>query len=174
MCAFRKRKNSLSGTREFYEIDESEGILVNKRLGHRAFVLGLAPWTALIEQLSNTFGSGAEVILFGIGKSYGLSAAQEEKRTDVDRKLTVNLLARIATLSGWGKITISRNSPEYLTVKVQRCVFCASIKDPNEKQVPCFFLRGIISGFAEVLLGPNKIEEVHCDQDFCEFRVSLD
>jgi predicted hydrocarbon binding protein len=163
----------LSNTREFYEIDEKEGIIVNKRLGNRAFVLGLEPWTSLVQELFDKFGSGAEVILFDVGRSYGLSASEQEKKTDTNRELAPNFLARQATTAGWGKIMISRDSDKSLTVKVQRCVFCAGIKNSKERNIPCFFLRGVISGFAEVLYGPNKVEEHHCGPDFCEFRVRL-
>jgi predicted hydrocarbon binding protein len=163
----------LSKAREFYEIDQAKGIIVNKRLADRAFILGLEPWTSLIKQLSRTFGSGAEVILFDIGKSYGLSAAEEEKKTGIDQQLTINFLSRNAMISGWGKIEVSRNSPNHLTVKVQDCVFCAGIKDPSEKRVPCFFLRGVISGFTSVIVGPNETSENHCGEDFCEFKVSV-
>jgi predicted hydrocarbon binding protein len=46
--------------------------------------------------------------------------------------------------------------------------------DSQERNIPCFFVRGIISGFAEALFGSNTIEEVHCGTDFCRFNVRLD
>jgi predicted hydrocarbon binding protein len=160
---------------DFYEIDAKEGIIVNKSAGRRAFVLGLDPWTSLVEKLSQNYGSGAEVILFGIGKSYGLSVAQEEERAGENQKLSDDFLSRMAAIAGWGKVTIHRNSPEKLKVKVVKCVFCAGLSDSSERRVPCFFLRGVISGVGEVLFNmAAKVEETHCGLDYCEFTVDLD
>ena len=163
----------MSGIREFYEIDEKEGIVVNKRLGKRAFLFGVEPWTSLVHRLFETFGSGAETILFDTGKSYGISSAEEEKRTENDSELRINFLSRKATTAGWGKIMVARESLEGFNIKVQRCVFCSEVDSPKEKQVPCFFLSGVISGFADVLFGPNRVREIHCGKDFCEFELRI-
>ncbi len=164
----------MSSIREFYEIDEKEGIVVNKRLGKRAFVFGVEPWTSLVHRLFETFGSGAETILFDTGKFYGISSAEEEKRTESDNELRINFLFRKAMMAGWGKVMVSRELPDLFNIKVQRCVFCSEVDSPNEKQVPCFFLSGVISGFADVLFGPNKVREIHCGKDFCEFELKID
>jgi predicted hydrocarbon binding protein len=161
------------GTNEFYKMDEGEGVMINSRVGHRAFVLGLEPWTHLIQEFYQTFGTGAVAILFEIGKTYGLSSAEEEKKSEIDRQLTMNMLGRAAVTAGWGKATISRDSPEDFTVKLQKCIFCAGMDNSQERNVPCFFVRGVISGFTEALFGSNRVEEVHCGSDFCEFNVKL-
>jgi predicted hydrocarbon binding protein len=164
----------LADVEEFYDFDDKEGIIVNKRFGQRAFILGVRQWTSLIEKLYNTFGSAAEVILFEIGKSYGRSALEQEKEIDSDRELTINLLSREAIVAGWGKVTLKQESQRDYTVKAQRCVFCSGSTDPSHRQVGCFFLKGVISGFAEILFNlRNEVKETYCGKDYCEFKVKL-
>jgi predicted hydrocarbon binding protein len=164
----------LASTKQFYEIDETDGIIINKRSAGRAFVFGLKPWTSLIERLYERFGSGAEVILFDIGKSYGLSIAEDEKKIDPKQEYSEDFLAGNAAIAGWGRIKVSRGSLEELSVRVEKCVFCAGIDDSREKQVPCFFLRGIVAGFVEYFFNVvPRVDELHCGLDYCEFRVLL-
>ena len=99
--------------------------------------------------------------------------ALEEKRVKTNEEITVNSLASLATLAGWGKLSILGDSPQKLRVLAENCVFCVALKNPKEREISCFFLRGIISGFAEALRGPNEIEEVRCDPDYCEFIVAF-
>src|SRR5438105_6740411 len=98
-------------------------------------------------------------------------AREEKKSKNANEELTVDDLAQVATVSGWGKITVSRDSAQSLRVIARNCVFRASMKDPKERQIPCFFLRGIISGFTEVVHGSNQMEEMHCEPAYCEFNV---
>lgn len=164
----------MAGAREFYDFDAKDGIIVNKKLGKRSFVLGVREWNNLVEQLHNKFGSGAQVILFDAGKSYGQSELEEGKEFDLERKLSIGLLSHEATVAGWGKTTWTQESPESFTVKLQRCVFCSGSNDPAHRQVGCFFLRGVISGFAEKLFDRGStVEENHCGKDYCEFKVIL-
>lgn len=162
-------------TKEFYEIDETQGIIVSKQHGSRTFVLALEPWTALVQKLHDTFGSGAQTILYDIGKSYGNSVIEEEKgkKSGDEEELRIAFLARRATIAGWGKVEISHPSNDLYQVKIQKCVFCDGIRDPEVKSVPCFFVRGVISGFAEALIGKNVVAEEHCGTDYCEFSVRI-
>jgi predicted hydrocarbon binding protein len=169
-------KRELSSAEEFYDVDLETGIIVNKRSGKRSFVLGVKEWNSLIEKLYETFGSAGEVILFQIGKSYGSSALEEEREMNPDRELTINLLSTEARVAGWGKVSVEkRKSPEYYTVKAERCVFCSGSRQPVHRDVGCFFLKGVIAGFAEVLFSnsSNRVEETHCRRDYCEFNVTL-
>ena len=156
-----------------YDVSESDGIIINKRTGRRAFLLGAEPWTDLTDQLSQIFGFGAQVILFRIGRSFGLSMALEEKKVKTEEEITVNSLTGLATLAGWGKLTMLGDSTQNLRIIAKNCVFCAAAKNPKEREISCFFLRGIISGFAEAVRGPSQIEEAHCDPDYCEFTVAF-
>jgi predicted hydrocarbon binding protein len=164
----------LSSAQEFYDVDDETGIIVNKRSGKRSFVLGVREWNSLIEKLYGTFGSAAEVILFQIGKSYGSSALKEEREMDPDRELTISLLSLETRVAGWGKVTVERKSQLY-TVKAERCVFCSGSTETDHREIGCFFLKGVISGFAEVLFSSSSstVEETHCARDYCEFKVTL-
>jgi predicted hydrocarbon binding protein len=156
----------LASIRDLYDFDPTDGIIVNKRFGLRSFVLGVREWDSLIEMAYNTLGSAAQVILFGAGKEYGRTLLEKEKETiDSNSELKLNLLSREATLAGWGKITIAKESDQYYTLKAQRCVFCSGLGDTGHKEVGCFFLRGVISGFAEALLSAScSVEETHAEE----------
>jgi predicted hydrocarbon binding protein len=160
---------------EFYKFNENDGTIVNKSYGTRAFVLGVEPWSTLVSELFQRFGSAAEAILFEIGHSYGTSIAQQEKRANTaDLEKSFRHLARQATIAGWGKVVISIISGRDLKVRIQKCIFCAEFNDSDERRaVPCFFLKGVITGFAEEFLGLSSTEELHCASDYCEFSVKL-
>jgi predicted hydrocarbon binding protein len=166
----------LSSAQEFYDVDYEDGIIVNKRSAKRSFVLGVKEWNSLIEKLYTNFGSAAETILFHMGKSYGSSTLKEESEVDLDRELTINHLSLEARVAGWGKVAVERKSPRDYNVKAERCVFCSGSSEKDHRQVGCFFLKGVISGFAGALFGnsSNTVDETHCGRDYCEFNVTLD
>ncbi len=167
-------REALASSEEFYDFDDKDGIIVNRRMGKRSFVLGVPQWSSLVKKFYDTFGSGAEAILFDIGKSYGNSSLQLERETDSDQQLTMNLLCREAFVAGWGNATVKRRSPADFTVKLQRCVFCSGLDDPGHKVVGCYFVRGVIAGFAEAVFETASIvEETHCGKDACEFAIKL-
>ena len=159
---------------ELYDIDDNEGIIVNKRFGQRSFFLGANEWNSLIEKLHGTFSSGAAVILYDIGKSYGASSLEREKAIDADLQLTIDLLSRESRVAGWGKVGITRTEKGF-AVRIQRCVFCSASGNHREIQIGCFFVKGVIAGFAELLFGSGRfnVEEIHCGKDYCEFVVIL-
>jgi predicted hydrocarbon binding protein len=165
----------LANVKEQYDFDTRDGIIVNKRFGLRSFMLGVREWNSLIERLHDTFGTAAETILFEAGKSYGGSILEEEREIlDPTNQLTLNLLSRDATLAGWGKITIEQISPKEYTIKNQRCVFCSGSNKPEHKEVGCFFLMGVIAGFAKMLFHwRTQVKETRCGKDYCEFKVTL-
>ena len=160
---------------EIYDIDSQEGVIVNKRFGLRSFILGARQWNSIVESLSSKFSSGAEVILFQSGKTYGSSVLEAEREVDPDRDFTIGVLSHEAMIAGWGKVTVTSKSQKQYTIGVLRCVFCSATKDPARKQIGCFFLKGVISGFAEALFTSHAdVQETHCGKDFCEFSVSMD
>jgi predicted hydrocarbon binding protein len=172
----RGEAKELSSAQEFYDVDDEDGIIVNKRSAKRSFVLGVQEWNSLIEKLYTNFGSAAETILFHMGKSYGSSILKEESEVDLDREIRINRLSLEARVAGWGKVTVERKSPQDYNVKAQRCVFCSGSSETDRREIGCFFLKGVISGFAEVLFGNSNstVEETHCGRDYCEFKVTLD
>jgi predicted hydrocarbon binding protein len=165
----------LASIREVYDFDAREGVIVNKKFGQRSFVLGVREWTSLVDKLYGLFGSGSETILFDIGKSYGSSTlGAESEIIEPNQKLTIDLLTRGAAIAGWGKFLVTQKSSDNYTIKAQRCVFCSGSSESDHKQVGCYFLKGVISGFAEILFPPyNTVEETYCGKDYCEFVVKL-
>ena len=167
---------------EEFVFNKEKGTIANKRLGLRSFVLGARQWNSLVQSMYEKFGSAAQAILLDAGKSYGSSSAAletvERETTGSNVDLTIDLLSREAEAAGWGKVTITHyraSSREIVVVKVESCVFCAGAVGSDQKQVGCFFLKGVISGFAKTLFSPldNKVEETHCELDYCEFTVKL-
>ena len=155
-----------------YAFDVKEGLITNKKLGLRSFVLGAREWNSLVEKMYDTFRTGAEVILFDAGKSYGHSALEAER--DSSTEATIDLLSREAQEAGWGQVTVSSDSPGEINVRVRKCVFCVDARNPDQRQVGCYFLRGVISGYASTLFNQqNHVDETHCGNDYCEFRVKL-
>ena len=158
-----------------YAFDAREGIITNKKLGLRGFIMGARQWNSLVEKMYERFGSAAETILFDAGKSYGSSELEgERERGDSSAEATLDLLSRTARAAGWGQVTISRDFPGEINVKVRKCVFCAEARKSNQKQVGCYFLGGVISGYASSLFSQqNHVDEILCGNDYCEFRVRL-
>ncbi len=157
-----------------YAFDVREGIITNKKLGLRSFVLGARQWNSLVEKMYDNFGSAAEVILFDAGKPYGRSVLETERERDSSAKAAIYLLSHEAQAAGWGQITVSRDSPREINVRVRKCVFCADARNPDQRKVGCYFLRGVISDYASILFNQqNHVDETHCGNDYCEFRVKL-
>ena len=137
--------------------------------------MGARQWNSIVESLSSKFSSATEVILFQSGKTYGRSVLEAEREVDADRDFTIGLLSHAAMIAGWGKVIVTAKSQKHYTVRVVRCVFCSASKDPAHKQIGCFFLKGVISGFAEALFNSNTdVQETQCGKDFCEFSVIMD
>jgi predicted hydrocarbon binding protein len=150
--------------------EKEEGVIINERLDMRSFVLGARPWSSLVQKIQDNFASAAPAVLLDAGRAYGRSALKVEREKDPDLE---QLLSREAQAAGWGKISITRkNSHRSYTIKVQSCVFCAEAQDPSHKQVGCFFLRGVISGFASLLFDSRgTVDETCCGTDYCEFAL---
>lgn len=145
------------------------------------FMMTSNAWNSLRDQLYGKFSSGAEVILFDMGKSYGseLVSALRESLMKAGKNPLTGLdprnLSQLVTSTGWGRVHLSGDleAGSYLSVVVSNCVFCAGEQSLAHH---CPFLRGISVGIAsnfykaEYEISANcVIEKYH---HFCKFELS--
>jgi hypothetical protein len=94
-------------------------------------MLSSKSWIALSNQLYEKFSSGAEVILFDMGVSYGsdlVESLASRSGTSHDKsKPDPHDFNQIAVKSGWGRVILGGDVEygSHLLVTVEDCAFCA-------------------------------------------------
>ncbi|MEM2231212.1 MAG: 4-vinyl reductase [Candidatus Caldarchaeum sp.] len=117
-----------------------------------------------------------DTLLWHMGNKYGFALGRRTKKMAKTSGEAVELLAKAAQRSGWGKITVSDNfeTTGKMVVVFENCVFCEGLE--NEKTPACSFLSGILAGIAESLYDRDvSIQEELCRAaggGVCRFSIN--
>jgi len=127
-----------------YELDLARGTMTNRRNNARVFIFGAEAWRNLKSELFSKFSSGAAVIFFGMGKSYGSSISKSLRI----KTMTSLRGSKWAASAGWGLIRASGDleGGTMVEVTIRDCVFCLD----GSIEHGCNFMRGVIEGMADV------------------------
>jgi len=158
------------------EFDWERGVITNRWSNTRTFLLGVAGFANLREDLYRRYYDTALVILHDLGVAFGENLG----RLGLKRGLTVEDLPRtMGTLSlagGWGKLALASGHPSTgnSVYTNDNCVFCSVIG--KQEKPSCEFLGGVLRGFTEVVVGrPHVVEETEClamkGSSTCRFNV---
>jgi hypothetical protein len=146
-----------SGPHEFdseYSVDTS-GVITSEFTSWRMIMFSSKSMRALIDELYGRFSSGADVILYNMGFSYGadlvssMRARAEKKRAEtlqITSEPTPGVFKDIAQRSGWGNINLGGDLDHgsHISIIVANCAFCGE----DDFQHRCPFLRGVTMGIA--------------------------
>jgi predicted hydrocarbon binding protein len=142
--------------------------MISAVTGLRVFVFGADAWRSLMLELYKSFSTGAEVILFNMGLSYGSKLAssigdkaQGKGSSPAPRpRPDPRFFNRFATNSGWGKVELGGDveTGRNLSVTVTSCVFC----EEDDFEHRCPFLRGLGKGIASTLYSRDYDVSAKC------------
>jgi predicted hydrocarbon binding protein len=140
----------------------------------KAFIMRLVTFTDFKKCLEETFGSGATVIFYEVGKGCGRRSCNRLTRKYPEKEKLFKALARYKRNERWGKIRFQLD----LKLGTGRIIVADSFEakqyGQSEKPV-CHFLRGYLEGFlTQAYNKPLKVIEVRCfaqGDRLCEFLV---
>jgi hypothetical protein len=140
------------------ELDFGRGEIRDRSTNRRMFLMNSEEWVALRRGLYDKFSSGASVILFDMGVSYGSKIISSLKQ--LDSKNGAPELAKLGARSGWGKVIPTGDLEEgsKITLHIQNCVFCGE----DDSKEECNFLRGVSSAIASSLYGREYKSSTKC------------
>ncbi len=114
--------------------------------------------------------------MWHIGNKYGVALGRRTKKMSKTPGEAVELLAKAAQRSGWGKITVDNKfeTAGEMVVFFEDCVFCEGVV--GEKTPACSFLSGILAGIGEEIYGGSVVaREELCrgvGDSLCRFRIT--
>ncbi|RLF21288.1 MAG: hypothetical protein DRM97_06885, partial [Thermoprotei archaeon] len=147
--------------------------------GERALILPSVVFTSMERRLVSIFESGAVPIIFEEGKAAGSAMfGMLSSYTGMEAKELVNILSRVLSAMGFGKV-------EIVELDLERGRGLIRIRDSHEAialsgvlEGPCcHFTRGFITGMlSEATDKEVKVEEILClgkGDPYCEFRIKF-
>lgn len=117
--------------------------------------------------LRNLLGDGGTAVLYHLsreGAKAWCTGVKKDLRLDDGDPALVQLVEELAVRNNWGKMRFSRIDPVSATcdVSLQGCLECSHVRMSDGPV--CHFIRGVVAGFASVLLGV----EVHAVETGCK------
>src|ERR1700730_3723706 len=142
---------------EFYELDLEKGEISTRAKNNRVFVLGSQAWASLLSTVYGKFSTGAAVILYDMGKPYGVEIAKD---LELKRTLTARDISKIGKVSGWGNYSVQGDFEfgRFFKFIIKNCVFCLF----GTVHEPCQFTRGTMEGMASAIFNTQYDSHVQC------------
>ena len=129
----------------------------------------------IISSLGSIFNTGSKSILQYLGKKFGRFLAEkcDSQYETKDLKRFSNNFLKMASLTGWGKFTLTILNEEELVIKLFHNV--SNLKK-QEKKFICFYILGFLNGFGEYIMKNVNVLETKCssnnqDNQYCEFLI---
>jgi hypothetical protein len=157
----------------FYKLDLRKGILLSTETNERVVTLSSRGCAALREDLYSRFLTGADVILFDMGLSFGREFAKsvgpriKSMVMTRDSRFSIqnvdSVMRRIGTFEGWGKISI-REDPSTGEIKrkiifsISDCAFCID----SDTCHSCQFFRGVAESLMVSMSGGLYESSANC------------
>lgn len=179
------RAKSLKGVKEFKAFGPYKSIAVDDvhfpfttRRGARMIVFSAVWYSRVLARLRDLFGSGADVILYEMGKKHGQEMAEAmlemARGAGVDLKPSslAELMLRYLQSCGWAafKLSIVKEHPLEAAVQAEE-LFEALSKGPG-----CSLFRGELEGLFSTIYGVEvKVSEEVCrarGEAYCLFRIT--
>ncbi|MEM1937734.1 MAG: 4-vinyl reductase [Candidatus Caldarchaeum sp.] len=153
---------------------EKSGVLSDKVLGGRVFVLSAKMFVETVKMLGASISQpAADALFWNMGHRYGLALGNKLKEKSPDEGIM--LLSAAAMNSGWGVPNVVNNyySEGVIEVSFENCVFCDGLAGSDSPR--CYFLTGILTGIAESLYHESfKTLETECiakNNPVCRFVI---
>ena len=152
------------GEKASLEVDECLGLLKKGE----AFIMRVATFTDFKKSLEQTFGSGANVILYVVGRDCGIRSSKRFKqKLGEDKTLILEAFQKYKKAEGWGEIHFNLK-PENPTGTIKVYGSFEAKNYGNSNHQVCYFLK-------ETLQKEIKITETKCiakNDSYCEFTVN--
>jgi predicted hydrocarbon binding protein len=129
----------------------------------------------LIDVLSSIYGEGVKSLLVWLGKKAGWKLSQnwEEGLKPKSLEDLVNQFTNILSNQGWGTFIPKEVSENIITIELYHNI---ASELENKSKYFCYFITGLLSGFAEFALYRATVIERKCslekkDVNCCEFTL---
>jgi predicted hydrocarbon binding protein len=165
-------------------VESSDGLLVDSfhtgietDYGEPLMLFRWDAFNRMFDSMAELFGTGGEVMLLYEGMAIGEMNAHEIIRRMGKDTITRNMpsVIRMLSTSGWGNTSLEFSEDGSPVVRIDHCFESATRKKVRHG---CYFMKGMLTGVAKVILGPEvKCEETKCTlrgDDYCEFTLSID
>lgn len=160
---------------DFFEFDVTEGVVKNRLTNGRAFFFGSSAWSAVRDDLKDTYGQLGTAMTEQMGQSYGRNLGKMGRKLNMDLHVFFETMVKLGSKTGWGRLTLSGGDP--LTgralLKLENCVFCAD--RVGQEDGACEFFSGVIRGAADEITGKaHSVVEMECaaaGTAYCEFYM---
>ena len=145
-------------------------------MGHRIVIFDQLALGEMLERIRTLFSSGADVIIYEQGLSYGKGLAERLSLT-LGRDFVVrnyDYALKLISATGWGRANVESASEDLKTVVV-RVERSFEGEDRKSEHPTSIFVRGFISGMFESLTErQHDCKEVECvsrGDPICKFVI---
>jgi predicted hydrocarbon binding protein len=156
------------------ELEQEVGRCARLLKNGKAFIMRLVTFTDFKKCLEETFGSGASVIFYEVGRGCGRRSCNRLLRKYSDREKLLKALTRYKYNEKWGKIRFKLDMKSGVGKILITESFEAKQYGQSTEPV-CYFLRGYLKGFlTQTFKKPLKVTEIACiaqGNKTCEFKV---
>lgn len=129
----------------------------------------------IISSLGSIFNTGSKPILQYLGKKFGRFLAEkcDSQYETKDLKKFSNNFLKMASLTGWGKFTLTFLNDEEIAIKLH---YNIAIIIKQERNFICSYILGLLNGFGEYIMKKVKVLETQCsienqNNQYCEFLI---
>jgi len=140
----------------------------------KAFIMRLVTFTDFKKCLEETFGSGATVIFYAVGKGCGRRSCTRLMQKYPDRARLLKAIIRHKRNERWGSIKFELNMKRGTGRVIVRDSFEAQQFGPSREPV-CHFFKGYLEGaLSQTFKKPLKVTEIECiakGDKSCIFKV---
>jgi predicted hydrocarbon binding protein len=145
-----------------------------EKTGPKSFRMNANGWLALTRDLYDKFSSGAAVILYDMGLSYGSAFM-----SSLDRRPSPKEIETFSAKSGWGEAILSGDLEfgAHLTVTIRECIFCSDYNDEDKNaNRSCDFMKGVVTSLAQFTFNKSYKDSAKCFQNYgnehvCKFEL---
>ena len=145
----------------------------------RAVIFGVDSFYNVIRSLQSTFKSGANFVLFEMGKGAGevRAKALREKFHLIDPKLAITTAIDLATSLGWGNLVLQEfnYNKKRVVIVIHDLFECSALKGFSHEPMG-HYMRGACTGLLSVLMDtPMTTTETDCiarGDSYCRFVAS--
>ena len=159
----------------FYFLDLGEGVLKSRNpISERVFTLSTKAFGNLRHEMYEKFSTGADVIQYTMGQSYGRTIGESFKKQGNPFSSFGEWMSILCDSEGWGKIAVRGDfyNGANLAFSLANCAFC---EGPSTEH-PCEFFRGVAETAIEEVYGNLYASSVTCrmgleGEHVCEILV---
>lgn len=154
-------------------IRDSDGMLKDRISSSHVFIFSRSAFRSMQGTLYDKFGSGAAVIMYEMGRGYGMKLGTGMLKRGLSPQMAFHEIEKFGYLAGWTDSHFRVLGDKEIECVARNSIF--TIERPETKSKSCFFLAGALAGNVTSMLNTEfRAEETHCvvgGHELCKFRI---